>query len=72
MDYKAANTAPQTKSEVYHLKILHTWYAHCIPLVDVGKERCIKNRSIVKPEEAAPVTRTTLRTTGPVPVDSRQ
>ena len=28
--------------------------------------------SMVKPEKAAPVTQTTLRTTGPVPADSRQ
>ena len=27
---------------------------------------------LVKPEKAAPVTRTTLRITGPVPIDSRQ
>ena len=27
---------------------------------------------IVKPEKAAPVTRTALKTTGPVPADSRQ
>ena len=38
-----------------------------------GKERRIKNWSMVKPEKAAPViTGTALRTTGPVPVDSRQ
>ena len=30
------------------------------------------NWSRVKPEKAAPVTGTTLRTTGPVPADSRQ
>ena len=30
------------------------------------------NWSLVKPEKATPVTGTTLRTTGPVPTDSRQ
>ena len=31
-----------------------------------------KNCSLVLPEKASPVTGTTLRTTGPVPADSRQ
>ena len=39
--------------------------------MSVGKERLIKIWSEVKPEKEAPVTRTTLRTTGPVPADSR-
>ena len=42
---------------------------HYIPLVGVGKEEAHKQWSMVTPE---PVTRTTLRTTGPMPADSRQ
>ena len=38
--------------------------AHFMPIVGV-------NCSMVKPEKAAPVTGTTLRTTGPEPADSR-
>ena len=34
----------------------------------VGKEKGIKNCSMVAPEKEAPVTPTNLRTTGPVPV----
>ena len=37
-----------------------------------GKREAHKNWSLVKPEKAAPVTGTTLRTTDPVPTDSRQ
>ena len=37
-----------------------------------GKRKAHKNWFMVIREKAAPVTRTTLRTTGPVPVDSRQ
>ena len=46
---------------------------HYIPIstVGVGKERHI-NWSMAIPEKAAPITGTTLRTTGPVPADSRQ
>ena len=36
------------------------------------REEALKNWSKAIPEKAAPVTRTTLRTTGPVPADSRQ
>ena len=36
-----------------------------------GKEMHIKNRSMVKPEKAAPVNQTTLKTTNPVSVNSR-
>ena len=36
-----------------------------------GKREAHTNRSMVKPEKAAPVTGTTLRTTGPVPAQSR-
>ena len=37
-----------------------------------GKREAHINWSMVIPEKAAPVTRTTLRTAGPVPVDFRQ
>ena len=37
-----------------------------------GKREAHINWSVVKSEKAARVTRTTLRTTGPVPADSRQ
>ena len=47
----------------------HTW---CILKVTVEKDRRIKNWTMVKPDKAAPVTATTLRTTGPVPADLRQ
>ena len=46
-------------------------HAHLIPSVGVGKERHI-NWSIMTCKMAAPVTGTTLRTTGPVPADSRE
>ena len=36
-----------------------------------GKREAHKKWSSVIPKKAAPVTRTTLRTTGPVPADSR-
>ena len=36
------------------------------------KRNAHNNWCKVKPEKAAPVTETTLRTTGPVPADSRQ
>ena len=39
--------------------------------VGVGKEAHI-NWSVVKPEKTASITRTTLRTTSPVPADSWQ
>ena len=45
---------------------------YCIPIVGVEKERHTKTRLMEKPEKAAPVPGTALRTTGPVPVDSRQ
>ena len=41
-------------------------HVHYIPVVGVEKERRVKDWSTIKPEKAAPVTRTTLRTTGPV------
>ena len=41
-------------------------------LVVVGKREAKINWSMVIPEEAAPVTGNTLRTTGPVPVDSQK
>ena len=47
-------------------------HAHFIPIVGVGKEKAYINWSMVTCKIAAPVTATTLRTTGPVPVDSRQ
>ena len=37
-----------------------------------GKREAHKNWSMVVPEKAAPVTGTTLRSTGRVPADSRQ
>ena len=43
-----------------------------IPSVGVGKEGPRINWSMGIPEKTAPVTGTTLRTTGPVPADSRQ
>ena len=45
---------------------------HSISTMGVGKERRIKNCFMMKPEKAAPVIGTALRTTGPVPVDSQQ
>ena len=45
---------------------------YCIPIAGVEKERRTKTRPMEKPEKAAPVPGTALRTTGPVPVDSRQ
>ena len=42
---------------------------HYIPLVGLGKEEAHKQWSMMTPE---PVNRTTLRTTGPMPADSRQ
>ena len=44
---------------------------HYIPIVGVGKERRVELGPLVTPENTAPVTGTTLKTTGPVPVDSR-
>ena len=50
------------------INITTTYY---IPIVvGVGKERHIKNWSMVKPEKEISVPRTALRTTGPVPVIS--
>ena len=49
----------------------HFQHAHFIPIVDVGKERHV-SLSMVKPEKAASVTGTTLRTTGPAQADSWQ
>ena len=52
---------------VYMLPV-YDFYQHApfIPIVGVGKERPVTCKM------AAPVTRTSLRTTGPVPADSRQ
>ena len=47
-------------------------YIHSIAIVGVEKERRTKTRPIVKPEKTALVLGTVLRTTGPVPVESRQ
>ena len=48
-------------------------HAHFIPLVIVGKERRILiDWSVVTCKMEAPVSGTTLRTTGPVSADSRQ
>ena len=41
-----------------------------IPIVGVGKER--RTLIVHGDVKAAPITGTTLRTTGPVPADSRQ
>ena len=58
-------------STVFTHRLLPYQHAHFIPTVGVGKERRF-NWSIVTCKMAAPVTRTTLKTTGPVPADSRQ
>ena len=57
---------------VFRYSLYHTFVPYYIPIVGVGKERHTQNRSTVKSENAAPVTGTTLRTTGPVPADFRQ
>ena len=54
---------------------LCTTYAHCfVPLVfeGCGKSEAYNKRSTVRPETAAPVTGTALRTTGPAPAASQQ
>ena len=48
-------------------------HIHDMSIVGVRKERRIINSGpSVKPEKAAPVNGTALRTTGPVPMDFRQ
>ena len=47
-------------------------HAHVIPIFGDGKREAYIDKSMVIPAKVAPVTRTTLMTTGPVPVDSRQ
>ena len=60
--------------ETFREHTVNIFVMSTIPVIvgGVGKERRIKNWPMVMPEKAAPVTGTTLRTTGPVPADSRQ
>ena len=50
----------------------HTHYCYEVGMLKVPAGEVHINGSMVKPEKAAPVTRTTLKTIDPVPADSRQ
>ena len=56
---------------VAQLHILSTCYNQFIPIVGVGKEM-LTLIGLYGDAKAAPVTEINLRTTGPVPADSRQ
>ena len=60
---RSLNTTPPILPVLYH-----TAYAYHVPIVGVAH----KNWSMIISDKVAPVIETTLRTAGPVPVDSRQ
>ena len=75
MDRSFATTGGRGNVAVYYRLRYFLYPTSCLLHTNstsgCGKERLIKNRSMVKPAKAAPVNRTILKTTGVVPMNSR-
>ena len=76
MDRRSATTGGRGNVAAVYYRLRYFLHPTSCPLhtnstSGCGKERRIKNRSMVKPEKAAPVNRSTLKITGPLPMDSR-